>query len=359
MDTKQIKTPEHGKNKPFIVANIKDILELIDNEEISYSRMVEMFNEVAANYYGQHPVPETEYVLRKFDTNKYYWCKCENCGWEDSSEYAAGGHSIGDTGDYSEVVCPICCSDKIEGETDTVLPEEYDGVHFIKIPLNTFLAPYQKAAKRAFELEDEKHWNTVMMNEKSAHPVPDASQPAGKVYVWKNAGEMFPIRKDYEYSGGRVFIRNIHTKCGGMILIDEFYEMDGKENIEWLSLHPSQPAGTNASIKNLPFYGWKKDGMKENPDDVPMDDVFILRGDVLKVISQPAGNGWVSVEDRLPEGGQKVDLWIVPIKDEIPENIKRRPHRISWTWEKGDTSGITISFCKVTHWMPLPLPPNP
>jgi len=120
-----------------------------------------------------------EYVLRRFDTNNYYWCKCENCGWEDSSEHSAGGHSIGDTGDYGEVVCPICCSDKIEGETNTKLPEEYGGTHFVKIPLDTFLAPYQKAAKRAFELEDEKHWNTVMMNEST----PPSHQEQGERWI--------------------------------------------------------------------------------------------------------------------------------------------------------------------------------
>lgn len=147
----------------------------------------------------QHPVPETEYVLRKFDTNNYYWCKCENCGWEDSSEYAAGGHSIGDTGDYSDAVCPICCSDKIEGETDTPLPNEYDGIHFIKIPLNTFLAPYQKAAKRAFQLEDEKYWNNVMMNEKSLHPVPDEAGIKEKIkeYLFNTAVHGVNIDADY------------------------------------------------------------------------------------------------------------------------------------------------------------------
>jgi len=47
-----ISIPKHGKNKPFIVANVRDILELMDKEEISYSRGVEMFNEVAANFYS-------------------------------------------------------------------------------------------------------------------------------------------------------------------------------------------------------------------------------------------------------------------------------------------------------------------
>ena len=36
-----------GKTKPFIVANVREITDLYDKEEISYSRMVEMLNEVA------------------------------------------------------------------------------------------------------------------------------------------------------------------------------------------------------------------------------------------------------------------------------------------------------------------------
>ena len=49
--------PATGKNKPFIVANVKDILELMDKDEVSFSRGVEMFNEVAANYYNHLPPP--------------------------------------------------------------------------------------------------------------------------------------------------------------------------------------------------------------------------------------------------------------------------------------------------------------
>ena len=58
-------TPKHGKNKPFIVANVRDILELMDKEEISYSRGVEMFNEVAANFYSnlknENPKRDTDH----------------------------------------------------------------------------------------------------------------------------------------------------------------------------------------------------------------------------------------------------------------------------------------------------------
>lgn len=40
-----------GKDKPFIVANVRDITDLYDREEISYSRMVEMLNEIAFKFF--------------------------------------------------------------------------------------------------------------------------------------------------------------------------------------------------------------------------------------------------------------------------------------------------------------------
>ena len=37
--------------KPFIVANVREVLDLYDKEEISFSRMVEMLNEIAEKHY--------------------------------------------------------------------------------------------------------------------------------------------------------------------------------------------------------------------------------------------------------------------------------------------------------------------
>jgi hypothetical protein len=44
----------------------------------------------------------------------YYFCRCENCGWEGSSEYLYGGGQIGDTGDYGDAFCPVCDSFDLE-----------------------------------------------------------------------------------------------------------------------------------------------------------------------------------------------------------------------------------------------------
>jgi hypothetical protein len=54
--------------KPFIVANVRDITDLWDKEEISYSRMVEMLNEKAAEFYKQEVSKEREEHLKKVES---------------------------------------------------------------------------------------------------------------------------------------------------------------------------------------------------------------------------------------------------------------------------------------------------
>ena len=47
-----------GEKKPFIVANVRDILDYWNNGEgCTFSRMVEMFNEVADKFYDKKPNP--------------------------------------------------------------------------------------------------------------------------------------------------------------------------------------------------------------------------------------------------------------------------------------------------------------
>ncbi len=60
---------------------------------------------------------------------------------------------------------------------------------------------------------------------------------------------------------------------------------------------------------------------------------------------------WISVEDRLPEPNQKVDLWVVPEDEE-------KSHRMQWTWENGNGKDTRIGGQRITHWMPRPAPPK-
>jgi hypothetical protein len=51
-------------------------------------------------------------------------------------------------------------------------------------------------------------------------------------------------------------------------------------------------------IEKLNFYSWTDDGMDENPNGIPSEDVFVLRSDVLKVLRQNNVSD-VSAEDVL------------------------------------------------------------
>ena len=54
--------------KPFIVANVRDIMDLLDKGEITYSRMVEMLNEIAEKFYDGKASPgEGAVIVEPFD----------------------------------------------------------------------------------------------------------------------------------------------------------------------------------------------------------------------------------------------------------------------------------------------------
>ena len=66
--------------KPFIVANVREIMDLLDKGEITYSRMVEMLNEIADRFYvgtlrdSYKPIPKdsgTGFTTYKPGEDKY------------------------------------------------------------------------------------------------------------------------------------------------------------------------------------------------------------------------------------------------------------------------------------------------
>jgi hypothetical protein len=62
---------------------------------------------------------------------------------------------------------------------------------------------------------------------------------------------------------------------------------------------------------------------------------------------------WISVEERLPESGERVLIMFKPLEGE--ENIS-----IGWLTKSGfDCYDDSVYFFRsVTHWMPLPAPPK-
>lgn len=69
------------------------------NAEIQFAIMKVINNlENCENYF--QIVSDTE--------ETYYDAECVNCGWWGSSQWLFGGGAIADTGDHSDVTCPIC-----------------------------------------------------------------------------------------------------------------------------------------------------------------------------------------------------------------------------------------------------------
>ncbi len=60
--------------KPFIVANVRDIMDLLDKGEITYSRMVEMLNEIAEKFYEPKWISVDDMLP---DETCRCWCYCE------------------------------------------------------------------------------------------------------------------------------------------------------------------------------------------------------------------------------------------------------------------------------------------
>jgi len=60
VDLSGVEFVQPGEKKPFIVANVREILDYWNNGEgCTFSRMVEMFNEVADKFYNQGKKPNT------------------------------------------------------------------------------------------------------------------------------------------------------------------------------------------------------------------------------------------------------------------------------------------------------------
>lgn len=73
-------------------------------------------------------------------------------------------------------------------------------------------------------------------------------------------------------------------------------------------------------------------------------------------------NEWISVKDRLTKQG--VDVLIFPPKSHLKTEPVYTAHRRQWeerhdTWEYIWTGSVYhVVWDSITHWMPLPDPPN-
>lgn len=177
---------------------------------ISYEMIrKELVFEIAARYAATQSVPLAtedntlkqegeQWVNVNFDSNNYYWCKCEGCGWEGSSEHCAGGNAIADTGDHSDVLCPICFNSKLDGEPVIDTPQ-YEGIVNLKMPLDLILTPYLKIIRQYQKVEDDKHWEQMCKMAEFIEGERSPSQQSGysREQVLKIAGEAWDAADNF------------------------------------------------------------------------------------------------------------------------------------------------------------------
>ena len=92
--------------KPFIVANVREITDAWDREEISYSRMVEMLNEIAEKFYEPK------------------WISVDDRLPENYTSVLVVGGSVRSTALYQDM----------EFHSDFKLPESKDVTHWMPLP---------------------------------------------------------------------------------------------------------------------------------------------------------------------------------------------------------------------------------
>ena len=138
--------------------------------------------EFAIDFYNRQ-ASQPAFIIKKIDTNKHFWCKCENCGWEDSSEFCEGCHPIADTGDHTDPLCPVCFNNKLDGNAVIDVPE-YAGVVEIKIPIDLVISPYKKELARLQSENEKKRWDIP-----ASQPVSTNDQPIQDEINWKKVNE--------------------------------------------------------------------------------------------------------------------------------------------------------------------------
>jgi len=147
--------------------------------KLNYTNNFQMDGSDGSGFGGEQPtsapnLPEETFIIREINTDKYYWCKCENCGCEDSSEFCEGCHPIADTGDNTDPLCPVCGCNKLEGEPALIEPESYSGIVKVKIPFDAVIEPLKKTIKQQEKIIEDLRWSnsTPIGNLPVATPAP-------------------------------------------------------------------------------------------------------------------------------------------------------------------------------------------
>lgn len=91
--------------------------------------------------------------------------------------------------------------------------------------------------------------------------------------------------------------------------------------------------------------------MNDYDDALKMAIAALMEQDVTDI---NVGNKWISVEDRLPDESMYGKEFIVSIKNRFNESHTATMY---W-WGENQQAKVWTVWHDVTHWMPLPTPPE-
>lgn len=131
---------------------------------------------------------------------------------------------------------------------------------------------------------------------------------------------------------------------------------------QWIKASEKLPEGTNGYAKDIAYKVHRDSGTRIFTSTVNqfldtvkyrVQEKYEWLDDSLPQEEQ----GWVSVEDRLPEIGEPVLVYAPTEEDKIQVDHRcKTGHESGWSW---DWCMNTETFeHTVTHWQPLPAPPT-
>jgi len=91
---------------------LEKILYIIKDDTLDIAQTIDFAEETAQQALSK--AEDRGEVIKIECTNNFYPASCDSCGWFGSSELLEGCHQIADTGDYSDPLCPVCFSNKVE-----------------------------------------------------------------------------------------------------------------------------------------------------------------------------------------------------------------------------------------------------
>ncbi len=117
---KLLKFPNAHICKHYVCCNLLDMLERHNCKlPLNLVRaVVDANDEDALKIIKEETIPtevKTKVKYSEEELKKWWLALCPKCGWNGLSRDCNGGNPMADTGDYSDVTCPVCDEIVIDG----------------------------------------------------------------------------------------------------------------------------------------------------------------------------------------------------------------------------------------------------